>query len=528
MNEYRAGHQTIWTRGVQNRYNNKTLMRIDGVPMRDSYYGNFNIDEILPVNQIERIEIINGPGSVLYGANAFASVINITTKNKGRSVHAGYADYNSQNVNVEGDFSNFYGYLDYFKTDGFEPELNSDGQSWDHPQDSERSYVLVKHETDSLKTVASYTDYEYQERYKTAKKDYALIRQPKYISTRYSKAFNDENSLNIQGYISHYSLKKERHKYESADLLKSYDEEYLDTFLYGIDLDYSLSKGNHSIIAGVSYQQDQGDDIRQRDILPEKKDFESNLIDGNITRESTGFFLQDVWNFNKQVTLVAGIRYDVLSDFDNEFSYRLGVTSQFESGIYSKLLYGTAFRVPSYREYLDVLAYNDDLKPEHLNTFELQIGYVYDKGDINLTFFHNSYKDFIGEINVASITTDSSIRELEDEEMAFNFDSKTISGLELYGLFQPTEKISLLLGASYIIDAKEELGEGNIGSGVVTTFPLETTEVDIKALSDYTLNIAATYNFSSSYSVGTNIFYVSSRSKPSGYQQSRPARSVVT
>ncbi|MDM8560437.1 hypothetical protein [Candidatus Parabeggiatoa sp. HSG14] len=61
------------------------------------------------------------------------------------------------------------------------------------------------------------------------------------------------------------------------------------------------------------------------------------------------------------MTLVVGIRYEILSDFDDEFSYCLGATKQFESGFYSKLLYGTAFRIPSYRKYLDVLAYNDDL-----------------------------------------------------------------------------------------------------------------------------------------------------------------------
>ena len=166
INEYRAGHQTIWTRGVQNRYNNKTLMLIDGVPMRDNYYGNFNIDEVLPLKHIERIEIINGPGSVLYGANAFAAVINITTKNKGRSAGVSYAKYKSKNVDLEGDIANFYGYLDYFKTEGFEPELNSDGKAWDHPQDKERSYVLLKHQTDNFKTIASYTDYNYKERYK--------------------------------------------------------------------------------------------------------------------------------------------------------------------------------------------------------------------------------------------------------------------------------------------------------------------------------------------------------------------------
>ena len=48
--EYRTGHQTIWVRGVQSRYNNKVLLLIDGVPMHDSYYGHFDIDESLALD----------------------------------------------------------------------------------------------------------------------------------------------------------------------------------------------------------------------------------------------------------------------------------------------------------------------------------------------------------------------------------------------------------------------------------------------------------------------------------------------
>lgn len=95
VQEYRAGHQLIWTRGVQQRYNNKVLLLIDGVPMRDGYYGNFTIDESLPLENIEQIEIISGPGSVLYGTNSFSSVISITTKTEGKSVSAKYGSFNS-------------------------------------------------------------------------------------------------------------------------------------------------------------------------------------------------------------------------------------------------------------------------------------------------------------------------------------------------------------------------------------------------------------------------------------------------
>ncbi len=519
VNEYRAGHQMVWTRGVQGRYNNKTLLLIDGVPIRDSYYGHINLDEMLPLNQVENIEIINGPGSVLYGANAFASVIKITTKNKGRSARAAHAGQNSATGAVEADYKGAYAYLGYFQSDGFSPELNSRGKSWRHPQDNERSYLLLKHESGSLQAIASYTDYEYQERYKKAKSDYTLIRKPKYLSLRYAAETDGNGSLNAQAYLSHYTLKKEKHKYKSAGVLKWYREEFLDTYLFGADIDYSLRMDDHAFIMGVSYQQDQGDDIKQRELLPDLQEYEPSMLDGGVTRESTGIFLQDMWEVTPQVSLIAGMRYEFLSDFDDEISYRLGATAQFDD-IYGKILYGTAFRIPSYREYLDIVAFNPELEPEHLNTFEVQLGYLFDKADVNLTFFLNSYKDFIGEINVDTISAPSGVRDIDNDEMAFNFADKTISGLELYGVFRPLNNLSLMAGASYILDATEELGD--IDAGVKTTFEVDAGKTEISYLSDLTLNLAAAYTFNNKYTLGANLFYLSDRKKPGDYQKSAP------
>jgi outer membrane receptor for ferrienterochelin and colicins len=63
-------------------YDNHILLLLNGRPLRESYDGgvNFSIYNALPLNIINRIEIIRGPGSVLYGSNAYAGVVNIITK----------------------------------------------------------------------------------------------------------------------------------------------------------------------------------------------------------------------------------------------------------------------------------------------------------------------------------------------------------------------------------------------------------------------------------------------------------------
>jgi len=66
-------------RGIISDDNNKILLLIDGVPWYDGLYTHAFIDDYLPVSQIKQVEVIKGPGSAIYGTNAFSGVINIVT-----------------------------------------------------------------------------------------------------------------------------------------------------------------------------------------------------------------------------------------------------------------------------------------------------------------------------------------------------------------------------------------------------------------------------------------------------------------
>ncbi len=72
-------------RGVlQDNYANKVLILIDGTPIWNAVTGEGNIDRI-NIKDVERIEILKGPASVLYGTNAYSGAINIVLKKEDKS-----------------------------------------------------------------------------------------------------------------------------------------------------------------------------------------------------------------------------------------------------------------------------------------------------------------------------------------------------------------------------------------------------------------------------------------------------------
>lgn len=75
----RTSQMTAIIRGSLTSDNNKFLLLVDGVPWRDGVYGWGWIDRYLTLANVAQIELIRGPGSAMYGSNAFAGVINVIT-----------------------------------------------------------------------------------------------------------------------------------------------------------------------------------------------------------------------------------------------------------------------------------------------------------------------------------------------------------------------------------------------------------------------------------------------------------------
>lgn len=535
LNESRSGHTNLFIRGVQDRTTSKVLLLIDGVPMRDLYWGNFTVDEMLSLDMIERVELLNGPGSVLYGANAFAGIINIRTKSEGRAFAATYGLQHSY-ANGEDEYkpfyrlaaewseANWYGFGEYFSSDGFNPERNVDGEWAERPQDKRKKHLFAKYSAGGLTLSADFNDYEYPYPLSSTGYERAFQRQPFYLNARYEYQTKDQVHFGIQAYYQRTDLLRLDTRYKEG-VLDRIRYGYRNGDLLGVDADAQWQWQDHQLTIGASWLRDKS--LRQENVSYNYSDGEledietSAILPESAVHNDVAVFIQDIWDLNEEFTATAGLRYSWLSDFSNQFSYRLGLNFN-RDRFYAKLLYGSAFRVPTYRESLKVYDNPDipqnPLKPEHLLTLEGQLGYQFDKADINLTLYHNRYRDFMMDlialsVNGALLTPDDPG---DGDEYTFNLDEIKTTGLELAANWHPSDTLSFRFGAQALLQAQETAGEFPANVVLGNPYPGESHDLDF--LSRYSFSLAAAWQFHPRYRLMGDLLYNARRDINETYQ----------
>lgn len=161
--------KTVFVRGAKGDY---TLIMVDGVPVYDAsgIAGNFDI-RLIPIDQVERIEILKGSQSTLYGSDAMAGVINIITRKAGLKplqvsgvFNAGSFGTHRESVTLSGKNGN----IDYtagwtnFKTNGIDETTDTTGGSEPRDKDGYHQYGLMANvgwQASSALTVRPYFRY---------------------------------------------------------------------------------------------------------------------------------------------------------------------------------------------------------------------------------------------------------------------------------------------------------------------------------------------------------------------------------
>ncbi|MEW6220643.1 MAG: TonB-dependent receptor [Thermodesulfobacteriota bacterium] len=423
-------------RGVSTVKSEKILIMIDGHSLNKNYAGSglVNFADQLSVENIKQIEIVRGPGSALYGANAFLAVINIITKDafeaEGARVAVAGGSFDTRKVDASYGkiFDNGFqllGSLDYWKTNGPNLMINRDRHAGtpisQAPAHADTTYDAL--EGFLRLSLGSWT-YEGH-----------FVRNHRGAYIGFANALTDDNTLLFVNYWHEISYQKEITSKLSTSLKVYWDEfkqdalcmtqpsGFLGSYPQGmvggpkvkdrtvgeeLQLDYD-TLADHHVLLGLAYESMQQYDVRSlSNFHPITFNYLGSIQDisawgnwnRNVVREIYAAYFQDEWRVLDDLDLTAGIRHDHYDDFGGTTNPRLGLVWRMTREMEVKLLFGQAFRAPNFSELYNAnnpfLVGSPDLKPERIRTYEVGIGsQLLPPVRVDLNYFHNDIDEMI-------------------------------------------------------------------------------------------------------------------------------------
>ena len=388
---YNRNYHFAGTRGFSplGDFNTRILLLVDGHRLNDSVYEQAPIGNDFPVDidLIDQIEIIRGPGSSLYGTNAFMAVINVVTRNarnlKGGELSVSGGIYNAFSGRVTGGAKTKTGIEllfsgGYHDTAGKQrlsfPEYTATNNGIAQGVDGESSFDLL--------TKVAWKDVTllllHQDRDKTVPTAsyYSIFNDPAEKScdrhTLAGLSYNRAGSfVNLNGRLTY-----NRYEFEGDFPLASAGVRTLnrDTALaewIGADLFVSKTIGNHLLTIGVEQRWQFTQQQRNFNVEPVFR----MVLDDTRHNHVQGYYLQDEFHILKNLILNAGLRADIYENFGTTINPRGALIWKPRDATVLRLTYGEAFRAPNAYE----LYYNDhsgikgnpNLKPEKNRTLEL-------------------------------------------------------------------------------------------------------------------------------------------------------------
>lgn len=400
--------KSVYLRGAKVDH---TLILIDGVPVYDASGIGSNFDiRLLSTSNIERIEILKGSQSALYGSDAVAGVIHIITqkettqKNKLNGL-VSYGSYGSLQANA--DYSGKYKKFDYhvgysyFQTKGISEASDTSGAAEVERDPFSRQQIAIdgKYQINSRINIRPYL------RYSTFQQDYdqgaftqeldltssnqniqtgfsnqikagKLDIQTKYNYNNILRTYTDDSTKSRNGYdiFSEGTYRAKEHFAETFGVYTVNDQLKL---TLGMDFRTSRTAQDYLSISAFG-------------------PYESSLGSDSLRQQQTGVYAAGVYNSKTGFNFEAALRYNHHDAYGGSWVYNFNPS--FPIGKNTKLFMNvsSAYRTPSlyqlYSEYG-----NKNLKPEIGTTFESGVQYVSQnkKLETGVVFYSRSVKDMI-------------------------------------------------------------------------------------------------------------------------------------
>jgi len=387
---YDRNYQYLGVRGFNRPgdYNSRILLMVDGYRLNDPVYDQASVGTEFPLDMdlVERVEIVRGPGSSIYGSNAFFAEVNVITRRgrdfDGAEVSAEAASYGSGKgrLTYGAEMENGVELLlsatvsDSAGRDLYFPEYDNPatGNGVARNLDGDRYHSLFGKLVHAGFTLTG-----------------AYASRTKQVPTAaYGAQFNDPGfgTTDVQGYadLAYYGELGER--WDIAGHAFYADYTYAGTYPFGppVVMNKDETEGRwggaelrltgrfdkHKLVLGAEYQDNFRQDQRNFDVAPY-----ALYLDDRRSSTREGIYLQDEIMLMPGLLLNAGARYDRYSTVVDTLNPRLALIYSPWKTTSFKALYGTAFRAPNaFEQY-----YHDgnvtqkpspNLKPEEITSYE--------------------------------------------------------------------------------------------------------------------------------------------------------------
>lgn len=496
-----SGFEGIQMQGLDAAY---TMILIDGVPLVGRSSGVLDLSRV-SVGNIERIEIVKGASSALYGSEAMGGVINVITKKPVKDMFSGslsyrYATFNTNDANANllwkkkkfsaNLFANFYA------TDGYDLDKNTPLKNVEPFYNFTLQPKIYYDFSEHLKLIVSNRFYDMKMDNK------AVIESENYQGDATEKEWNSQVKLEHKWndkFYSEYELYATNYKNDSFLNDQNnvrYEDAYYNQWLFRPEIRTTLSLKNDKITGGIGLNYETLD---------------RTYFDKNVKFNSQYVFLQYDWNPTEKWNVLAGFRYDNHSEYASQFSPKLAVNYKINNNFSLKSSVGYGYKAPDFRQlFFDftnpsvgytVLGYN--VAEARLNQLEEEgqllsrvAGVNFDKpleaeSSINVNFgtfykrnklrmdinaFYNSISNLIDTQIVATKTNSQNIFSYSNFNKIFTY------GIEYNSTYSFTKELSLSLGYQYLIAKNKDVVDNFEDYKYIRNSELQTVEI---SKSDY-------------------------------------------
>ncbi len=449
--EEQGGPGGLTAVSIRGGESNFTLVLVDGIAVNDptnSRGGSFDFANLNP-NMVDRIEVVRGAQSAIYGSDALAGAINIITRKPMQGHHQelyaelGGHDYSEVGLSALGSLGSANYTLEMATRDDGEPVPQSSRKSnsanlrlgWEPVADHDINLGYRYLDGDRK----SYPE-------QSGGPQYALLdEQDKSDFTQQIIYFGWAAQVS-----SAWRTALTANRFEAKDRYQSPGiAPYLEVPPNATDTEFTRDhlQWVNSLQLVKGYNVSVGADYRREDGHSEGfVEYFGNQVptDFELDRDTFSYFAAITVNPADAFLFQGSLRYDSPEDFASETSFQAGVQYTFNSGVAVAANWGQAYKLPSFFALGNALVGNLDLKPEQGESWDF--GVTWEGADalrLEATVFHNDFRDLVDF----------------DDEIFRNVNRSNVQtrGVELQVGWEPLPALSLRSQATYTdIDVKNE------------------------------------------------------------------------